>query len=73
MGRGQGSSRGGAHIGITVSRIAFGAWLGAFAVAIALSFAGMREESLQVGGLMFLLCGVQFGASAYERRMGGGR
>lgn len=58
-------------MGSTVSRIAFGAYLGAFAVFLGLTLAGMPDEARPVLGLMFLFCGVRFGALAYDKLRGG--
>lgn len=52
----------------SISRVAFGAWAGAFAVFLALQLAGMPEEARPVLGLMLLFSGMQLGALAYGAR-----
>lgn len=58
-------------MGSTVSRIAFGAWCGTFAVFLALRLAGMAGESMGLLAPMFLFSGVQLGALLYEKKHGG--
>lgn len=52
----------------SISRAAFGAWVGAFSVFLALQLAGMADEARPVLGAMFLFSGMQLGALAYGAR-----
>lgn len=52
----------------SVSRAAFGAWVGAASVFVALRIFGMADEARPLLGTLFLFSGMQLGALAYGAR-----